>query len=115
MRKILLSSILIFLFIATGCAPSQSYYVSINPLGNEHAMAYYTSGVTLASKGMHRDAIDQFKKAIAVDPFFSEAYLDLSKSYFATNNYEFALFYNIKHYELEVARDYTYNYHLYID
>ncbi len=39
----------------------------------------------------------------------------MSKSYYAINNYDFALFYNIKHYELEVARDYTYNYHLDVD
>ena len=95
-----------------GCAPSQSYYISINPQSSDEAVAYYTSGLTLASQGMHRDAIGQFRKAVAADPFFTEPYLGLSKSYYAINNYDLALFYNIKHYELEVARDYTYNYRL---
>jgi tetratricopeptide (TPR) repeat protein len=115
MRKVHSCLFLIFLLIATGCAPSQSYYISVNPQSSDEAIAYYTSGLTLASQGMHRDAIDQFRKAIAADPVFAEPYLSLSKSYYAINNYDFALFYNIKHYELEVARDYTYNYHLDVD
>jgi tetratricopeptide (TPR) repeat protein len=115
MRKVHSCLFLIFLLVATGCAPSQSYYISVNPQSTDEAIAYYTSGLTLASQGMHRDAIDQFRKAIAVDPFFTEPYLSLSKSYYAINNYDFALFYNIKHYELEVARDYAYNYHLDVD
>lgn len=112
MKRILSWLMLIFLLVAMGCAPSQSYYITVNQLSTDEAMAYYTSGLTFASQGMHRDAIDQFKKAVAVDPFFTEAYLGLSKSYYAVNDYDFALFYNIKHYELEVARDYTYNYRL---
>ena len=115
MRKVYSCLFLIFLLVATGCAPSQSYYKSVNQQSSHEAIAYYTSGLTLASQGMHRNAIDQFRKAIAADPFFAEPYLSLSKSYYAINNYDFALFYNIKHYELEVARDYTYNFHLYVD
>jgi len=115
MRKVHSFLFLIFLLVATGCAPSQSYYISINPQSSDEAIAYYTSGLTLASQGMHKNAIDQFRKAVAADPLFSEPYLSLSKSYYAINNYDFALFYNIKHYELEVARDYTYNYHLDVD
>ena len=114
MRKVHSCLFLIFLLAATGCA-SQSYYISVNPQSNDEATAYYTSGLTLASQGMHRDAIDQFRKAIAADPNFAEPYLSLSKSYYAISNYDFALYYNIKHYELEVARDYTYNYHLDVD
>jgi tetratricopeptide (TPR) repeat protein len=112
MKRILSWSILIFLLVTTGCATLPSHYVGINPQSSDEAIAYYTSGLSLASQGMHRDAIDQFKKAVAADPFFAEAYLGLSKSYYATNNYDFALFYNIKNYELEVARDYTYSYRL---
>ena len=115
MKRILSWVMLIFLLVATGCASSQSYYISVNPQSSDEAIAYYTSGLTLASQGMHRDAIDQFRKAIAVDPFFAEAYLSLSKSYYAINNYDLAVFYNIKHYELEVARDYAYNYRLDVD
>jgi len=112
MRKFHSCLFLIFLLVATGCAPSQSYYISVNPQSSDEAIAYYTSGLTLASQGMHRDAIGQFRKAVVADPFFAEPYLSLSKSYYAINNYDLALFYNIKHYELEVSRDYTYNYHL---
>ena len=115
MKRILSWVMLIFLLVATGCASLPSHYVGINHQSTDEAIAYYTSGLTLASQGMHRDAIDQFKKAVAADPFFTEAYLGLSKSYYAINNYDLALFYNIKHYELEVARDYTYNYRLDLD
>jgi|CryBogDrversion2_1035201.scaffolds.fasta_scaffold22823_2 tetratricopeptide (TPR) repeat protein len=115
MRKVHSCLFLIFLLVATGCAPSQSYYISVNPQSSDEAIAYYTSGLTLASQGMHRDAIDQFRKAVAADPFFAEPYLSLSKSYYAINNYDLAVFYNIKHYELEVARDYAYNYRLDVD
>lgn len=115
MRNVHSCLFLIFLLVATGCAPSQSYYISVNPQSTDEAIAYYTSGLTLASQGMHRDAIDQFRKSIAADPFFAEPYLSLSKSYYAINNYDFALYFNIKYYELEVARDYTYNFHLDVD
>ena len=115
MKRILSWVMLIFLLVATGCASLPSHYVGINHQSTDEAIAYYTSGLTLASQGMHRDAIDQFRKAIATDPYFVEPYLSLSKSYYAINNYDLALFYNIKHYELEVARDYAYNYRLDID
>ena len=111
MRKFYSCIFLIFLLVATGCA-QQSYYISVNPQSTDEAIAYYTSGLTFASQGMHRDAIQEFRKAIATDPYFPEPYLGLSKSYYAINNYDFAMYYNIKHYELEVARVYTYNYRL---
>jgi tetratricopeptide (TPR) repeat protein len=115
MRKIYACLFVIFLLAATGCASLQSHYIGINPQSSDEAIAYYTSGLTLASQGMHRDAIDQFKKAVAIDPFFAEACLSMSKSYYAIDNYEFALFYNIKHYELSVAREYAYNFRLSVD
>jgi tetratricopeptide (TPR) repeat protein len=115
MRKVYSCLFLIFLLVATGCAPSQSYYKSVNHQSSHEAIAYYTSGLTLASQGMHRDAINEFRKAVAADPFFAEPYLSLSKSYYAINNYDFALFYNVKHYEIGVTRAYTYKYHLDID
>ena len=112
MRKILPSLILILLVIS-GCAwSSQSYYVGLTPQSGEEAMAYYKSGRDFAQQGMHRDAIDQFRRAVALDPFFSEAYLSLSRSYYAIDSQDFALFYNIKYYEAEVARQYVYGYEL---
>ncbi len=115
MRKVHLCLLSIFLLVAMGCASLPSHYVGINPQSSDEAIAYYTSGLTLASQGQHRDAIGQFRKAIAADPNFAEAYLGLSKSYYATNNYDFAIFYNIKHYETEANRDYTYNVRLDVD
>ena len=115
MRKVHLYLLLIFLLAAMGCASLPSHYIGINSQSSDEAIAYYTSGLNLASQGMHRDAIDQFRKAIALDPFFAEVYLSLSKSYYAIDNYDFALFFNIKHYETEIARTYTYNYRLDID
>jgi len=115
MRKVYACLLLIFLFSAAGCASLPSHYTDINPQSSDEAMAYYTSGLTLASQGMHRDAIDQFRKAVALDPFFAQAYLSLSKSYYAVDNFDFALFYSVKYYETEVARVYTYNYRLEVD
>ena len=115
MKRILSWLMLILLSVTTGCATLPSHYIGINPQSSDEAIAYYTSGLTLASQGMHRNAIGEFKKAIAADPNFAEAYLSLSKSYYAISNYDFALFYNIKHYETEVARDYTYNFRLDVD
>jgi Tfp pilus assembly protein PilF len=115
MRKVHSCLLLIFLLAATGCASLPSHYVGINAQSSDEAVGYYTSGLTFASQGQHRDAIKEFRKAIAADPNFAEAYLGLSKSYYATNNYDFALFYNIKHYETEVNRDYTYDFRLDVD
>ena len=110
MRKIL--SVAILLLAITGCTASQSYYVGITPQSSEEAMAFYKNGTTLAQQGMHRDAIEQFRRAVALDPFFSEAYLSMSRSYYAVDNQDFALFFSIKYYEAEVAREYVYGYHL---
>ncbi len=112
MRKVHSCLLMILLLAMMGCASSQSYYISVNPRSSDEAIAYYTTGQDFASQGMYREAIGQFRKAIATDPYFVEPYLSLSKSYYAINNYDLALFYNIKHYELEVTRDYTYYYHL---
>jgi len=114
MRKII-SSVILILVVITGCTASESYYLNITPQSNEEAMAYYTSGLNLARQGMHLDAIEQFKKAVDADPFFAEAYLSLSRSYYAIDSQDFALFYNIKYYEAEAAREYVYDYQLAVD
>jgi len=62
MRKVHSFLFLIFLLVATGCAPSQSYYISINPQSSDEAIAYYTSGLTLASQGMHKNAITNLER-----------------------------------------------------
>ena len=110
---------LIFLLAAFGCAANQSYfydnpsyYYGVKMQGVEEAKNYNSNGITLASQDMYEEAIQEFKKAAAIDYFFSEAYLNLSKSYFAINNLDFALYYNTMYYETSQFKEYTYYYRL---
>jgi len=111
MRRLFSCFILIFLLAAFGCA-KQSYYADVKMQGVEEAINYNANGIELASQDMHEEAIKEFRKAVRLDPFFSEAYLNLSKSYLAINNIDFALFYNVKYYETDQFKEYTYNYRL---
>ena len=58
------------------------------------------------------EAIKEFKKAVALDPFYSEAFLNMSKSYYALDDMEYAHFYIIKYFETDQYRDYMYKYRL---
>lgn len=105
--------ILIMLIAVTGCAPAKSYYAGIAEQRRDEARTYYTQGLELAAGGMHYPAIEQFKKAVEADRYLSDAYLAMSKSYYAIGNYDFATFYNIKYGEYEKFRDVLYNFNLY--
>jgi len=111
MRRLFSCFILIFLLAAFGCA-KQSYYSDVKLQGVEEAINYNANGIDFASQDMHKEAIKEFKKAVALDPFYSEAFLNMSKSYFAIDNIDYALFYNIKYHETDQYRDYTYRYRL---
>jgi tetratricopeptide (TPR) repeat protein len=112
MRRLFSCFILIFLLATFGCAAKQSYYYDVKMPGVEEAINYNSNGIDLASQDMHKEAIKEFKKAVALDPFYSEAFLNMSKSYYAIDNIEFAHFYNIKYHETDQYRDYTYRYRL---
>lgn len=111
MRRLFSCFILIFLLVAFGCA-KQSYYHDVKMQGVEEAINYNANGMDLASQDMHKEAIKEFKKAVALDPFYSEAFLNMSKSYFAIDDIEFAQFYNIMYNETDQYREYVYRYQL---
>ncbi len=112
MRRFLSYFILVFLLISFGCAAPKSYYADVKERGNEEAMSLNASGVELASQGLHTQAIKEFRKAVAIDPFYADAYLNMSKSYYALNNYEFAVLNNIKYAEVLKQRDYSYKFNI---
>jgi len=112
MRRLFSCLILIFLLAVYSCGWKQSYYYDVKMQGVEEAINYNSNGIDFASQDMHKEAIKEFKKAIALDPFYSEAFLNMSKSYFAIDNIDYALFYNIKYHETDQYRDYTYRYRL---
>ncbi|HYA13302.1 MAG TPA: tetratricopeptide repeat protein [Syntrophales bacterium] len=112
MRRLFVCFILIFLFAVYGCGWNRSLYHDVKVLGNEEAINYNANGKDLASQDKHKEAIKEFKKAVALDPFYSEAFLNMSKSYYALDDMEYAHFYNIKYFETDQYRDYMYEYRL---
>jgi len=112
MRRLFSCFILIFLLSVYGCGWNRSLYQDVKMQGVEEAINYNANGMDFASQDMHKEAIKEFKKAVALDPFYSEAYLNMSKSYFAIDDVEFAHFYNIKYHETYQYRDYVYSYRL---
>ena len=112
MRRFFLFVVLACLLTSFGCS-APSYYIDIKQQGVEEAIAANSNGVALAARGMHEEAIVEFRRAVALDPVYSEAYLNLSKSYYAIDNLDFALYNNIKYGESELLRDFVYEYRLY--
>lgn len=112
MRRFFPCFILIFLFAVYSCGWNSSYFYNVKMIGIEDAIDHNAKGKDLASQDMHDEAIKEFKKAVALDPFYSEAFLNMSKSYYAIDNMEYAHFYIIKYFETDQYRDYMYKYRL---
>ncbi len=112
MKRLFSCFILVFLLAIYGCGWKQSYYSDVKMQGVDEAINYNANGLDFASQDMHKEAIKEFRKAVALDPFYSEAFLNLSKSYYAIDNIEFAHYYNIKYHETDQYRDYIYRYRL---
>jgi tetratricopeptide (TPR) repeat protein len=53
----------------------------INDASAQNARQYYKTGLTFVEAKNHKDAIDQFTKAIELDPEYAQAYVERSKSY----------------------------------
>jgi tetratricopeptide (TPR) repeat protein len=47
----------------------------------QNARQYYKTGLTFVEAGNHKDAIDQFTKAINMEPEYAQAYVERSRSY----------------------------------
>jgi tetratricopeptide (TPR) repeat protein len=50
-------------------------------LSAQNARQFYKTGLTFTEAGNHKDAIDQFTKAINIDPEYAQAYVERSRSY----------------------------------
>ena len=47
----------------------------------QNARQFYKTGLTFVEAGNHKDAIDQFTKALNIDPEYAPAYIERSRSY----------------------------------
>jgi tetratricopeptide (TPR) repeat protein len=47
----------------------------------QNARQYYKTGLTFVEAGNHKDAIEQFTKAISLDPEYAQAYVERARSY----------------------------------
>jgi tetratricopeptide (TPR) repeat protein len=63
---------------------------------SEEAKTFNASGLSFAQDGQYEKAIEVYKKAIAKEPAYAEAYVNCSKAYYATGNYDMARYYNMK-------------------
>jgi tetratricopeptide (TPR) repeat protein len=59
-------------------------------VSSQSAKQYYKTGLTFIEAGNHQDAIDQFTKAINIDPEYVKAYVDRAASYEAIGDLESA-------------------------
>jgi tetratricopeptide (TPR) repeat protein len=55
-------------------------------LQGQNARQFYKTGLTFSEAGNHKDAIDQFTKAVNVEPEYVDAYIQRSISYEATGD-----------------------------
>jgi tetratricopeptide (TPR) repeat protein len=47
----------------------------------QNARQFYKTGLTFVEAGNHKDAVDQFSKAVDLDPEYAQAYVERSRSY----------------------------------
>ena len=63
--------------------------LSINTFA-QNAKQFYKTGMTFVESGNHKDAIDQFTKALDMDPEFVQAYVERARSYEASGDLQLA-------------------------
>ncbi|NOZ60119.1 MAG: tetratricopeptide repeat protein [Calditrichaeota bacterium] len=61
------------------------FYISDKVRTIRHAPSNYKLGLLFFSRNLFEEAIDEFRKAVAIDPEFAEAYLQLGRSYLKAN------------------------------
>jgi tetratricopeptide (TPR) repeat protein len=52
---------------------------------SQNAKQFYKTGISFVESGNHKDAIEQFTKAIELSPDYTQAYIDRARSYEALN------------------------------
>ncbi|GAH11414.1 unnamed protein product, partial [marine sediment metagenome] len=58
-----------------------------------HADTHYNLGVVYVNKGMHDEAIREFKKTIEINPSYADAYSNLAAAYYYKGEYSLAITY----------------------
>jgi len=61
------------------------FFISDKVRTIRHAPSNYKLGLLFLSRNLFEEAIDEFRKAVAIDPDFAEAYLQLGRSYIKAN------------------------------
>jgi tetratricopeptide (TPR) repeat protein len=72
----------ILLLLLMACLPLTAF--------TQNAKNFYKTGLTFVEAGNHKDAIDQFTKALDIDPEFVQAYVERARSYEATGDLQHA-------------------------
>lgn len=96
---------LIFLFaflnlVACNKQVQPTIYSGLKSEIGQEAITLNASGLAFAQKGQYQLAIDAYKKAIMVEPTYTDAYINCSKAYYAIGNYDMARYYNLKSKEI---------------
>jgi Tfp pilus assembly protein PilF len=97
--------------LMAGCA-APTYYGGLTDQRDEKALSAYRDGLGLMGAQDYRGAITELKKAVIAEPNLTDAYLGLSRSYFAVGDMDMALYYNVKYAEEQRYRQKVYDYRL---
>ncbi len=90
-----------FLSVAACNKPVQpTIYSGLKSEISQEAKDYNAQGIEFAQKSQYQQAIEAYKKAIMKEPAYTEAYVNLSKAYYAIGNYDMARYYNLKSKEI---------------
>ena len=84
-RTLLFGVILLSVFSLVSLAAS----THIN-LQQSNAISYHRAGAEHYKSGKYREAVEAFKKAIALDSDYAEAYRELGNSHFSLGEYRFS-------------------------
>ncbi|MFH1079333.1 MAG: tetratricopeptide repeat protein [Pseudomonadota bacterium] len=60
------------------------------------AKNHNANGLAFAQQGQYQKAIEEYKKAIMMEPVYTDAYVNCSKAYYSIGNYDMAQYYNLK-------------------
>jgi tetratricopeptide (TPR) repeat protein len=70
----------------TGCIIVTVFLITVlTPLNAQNAKQFYKTGLTFVEAMNYSDAIEQFSKAVEVDPDFIEAYIERARAFQALN------------------------------
>jgi tetratricopeptide (TPR) repeat protein len=95
--------IFVFAFLGmTACSkPVQpTIYSGMKSEISVEAKNFNNNGLAFAQKEQYQKAIEEYKKAIMMEPAYTAAYDNCSKAYYAIGNYDMARYYNLKSKEI---------------